>query len=714
MFLFLFVITFLIISSVGCTNQFNINSSIISNQIKNSSSLLTFHTENYMYQSPIIVDEYNKKISISENNLIVPDGKTYTLLHGSLNHVSGPGNLTVKGDAIVNSVSIEGTLHLIHGKIGTIQANSVLLGGMVSHEFAYGPTVAGMIDAEDSVRIWNDSTIQSIQCNGDISISSGTVIGNINAEKTITIGSNELDYFDANANPVPIHIQGNVTAAKQITISPIASRGRNTTIDGIVTADKIYLSGNGNAKISGISPYSADAVLILDNFNSTLPEISGFHEVILSKGFFDVQKLMTSSLMINSNTKLFADNLQITKLLLAEASSQIATPAGAMYIADISGQTSWMSTTSIQEGTTLWITENTVQAKISTPGIVTYLEQNKNQTEIKAKDIKWAGIKIPEIVQIEPNQPQSVPIENIPLGTTLPQGYDLHLETYLQDEDERIKSSHCSFTATQIDAGINLVAEDWNPNDETNRKWISCYITDQHGKIVPNSQVWTEIQIMSPASPPGNWDLDTHEISLISGKENYQFLIKNSWEPEQIEIKTTSNEHLSVSLIDKQDPQGTRYQITTKVTDIYCSEYIKVIYQGKISILKVNLYPSDGSITLKHKEYMMSPGESYKIDIMIHDSQGNQLSVEQMKELIVNHQLFVENSHAGNVVDLQQLPDGNYQIIAKQVGSCNIIYQLNGRYDSVQIPLTIHVKPNIHQYGSQESYTAYLKYKNFL
>ena len=72
---------------------------------------------------------------------------------------------------------------------------------------------------------------------------------------------------------------------------------------------------------------------------------------------FDAQKLMTSSLTINSNTKLFADNLQITKLLLAEASSQIATPAGAMYIADISGQTSWMSTTSIQEGTTLWITE---------------------------------------------------------------------------------------------------------------------------------------------------------------------------------------------------------------------------------------------------------------------------------------------------------------------------------------------------------------------
>ena len=26
-----------------------------------------------------------------------------------------------------------------------------------------------------------------------------------------------------------------------------------------------------------------------------------------------------------------------------------------------------------------------------------------------------------------------------------------------------------------------------------------------------------------------------------------------------------------------------------------------------------------------------------------------------MKELIVNHQLFVEDSHAGNVVDLQQL-----------------------------------------------------------
>ena len=64
----------------------------------------------------------------------------------------------------------------------------------------------------------------------------------------------------------------------------------------------------------------------------------------------------------------------------------------------------------------------------------------------------------------------------------------------------------------------------------------------------------TEIQIMSPASPPGNWDLDTHEISPNIRQRKLSIFNKNSWEPEQIEIKTTSNEHLSVSLIDKQDP----------------------------------------------------------------------------------------------------------------------------------------------------------------
>ena len=68
-------------------------------------------------------------------------------------------------------------------KSGTIKQIRFCWVGWYRMNLLYGPTVAGMIDAEDSVRIWNDSTIQSIQCNGDISISSGTVIGNINAEK---------------------------------------------------------------------------------------------------------------------------------------------------------------------------------------------------------------------------------------------------------------------------------------------------------------------------------------------------------------------------------------------------------------------------------------------------------------------------------------------------------------------------------------------------
>ena len=108
-------------------------------------------------------------------------------------------------------------------------------------------------------------------------------------------------------------------------------------------------------------------------------------------------------------------------------------------------------------------------------------------------------------------------------------------------------------------------------------------------------------------------------------------------------------------------------------------------YQGQTASMTVKVYPVGGSIMLDTSNYVMAPGNQYTIGAFVRDAQGNKLSGAQTQELVKNGKLVVRDSRTGSIVDLKQLSTGNFQVTAKNEGTCYIMYEINGVHASVRI-----------------------------
>lgn len=99
-----------------------------------------------------------------------------------------------------------------------------------------------------------------------------------------------------------------------------------------------------------------------------------------------------------------------------------------------------------------------------------------------------------------------------------------------------------------------------------------------------------------------------------------------------------------------------------------------------------------GSIMLDTANYIMAPGNIYDIGVTIKDPSGNKLTANQVKDLVSSGKLNVQDSRTGSIVNLQQLPNGNFRVTGKNVGTCYIVYDIGGTHASVRIDVQRGVK----------------------
>ncbi len=170
-----------------------------------------------------------------------------------------------------------------------------------------------------------------------------------------------------------------------------------------------------------------------------------------------------------------------------------------------------------------------------------------------------------------------------------------------------------------------------------------------------------------------NVQLDTQIVYMINEVSVYDFLVKDNNDTDSITIQSSNEDVATVALHDADDARGAKYRVTTKGVG---RSTITVTYGGESATMEVVVYPKGGSITLDTASYTMAPGNIYDIGVFVTDGQGNRLSGAQVQEMVQNGTLKVRDSRTGSIVDLQQLPNGNFRVTGKNEGVCYIMYEI--------------------------------------
>lgn len=183
--------------------------------------------------------------------------------------------------------------------------------------------------------------------------------------------------------------------------------------------------------------------------------------------------------------------------------------------------------------------------------------------------------------------------------------------------------------------------------------------------------------------------LDTKEVQMaVDG--TYQFLVKGNQDTKNLKVSVKDPKVASVTLKDRKDSRGARYEVKAKAKG---KTEIQVTYKGGTTNMQVEVKPagtiptiySKGSITLDTAQYKMAPGNQYTIGSVIRSKDGKELTTEQIRGLVTSGRLKVRDSRTGSVVELKQLPTGNFQVTGKNPGTTYIIYEIGGTHASVRI-----------------------------
>lgn len=189
-------------------------------------------------------------------------------------------------------------------------------------------------------------------------------------------------------------------------------------------------------------------------------------------------------------------------------------------------------------------------------------------------------------------------------------------------------------------------------------------------------------------------NLDTTNVNMEVGA-TYTFLIRNNFDIGNLSVEPLDTSMADVWLHSSTDPRGAMYTIRAKKAG---HTSIKVQYNNQESYISVDAKQNTnkGSIMLDTANYMLAPGNIYDIGVTIKDPQGNKISGNQVKWLLDTGKLKVRDSRTGSIVDLVQLPNGNFRVKGKNPGTCYIVYDIGGNHASVRID----VVKGIQQHGT--------------
>lgn len=172
---------------------------------------------------------------------------------------------------------------------------------------------------------------------------------------------------------------------------------------------------------------------------------------------------------------------------------------------------------------------------------------------------------------------------------------------------------------------------------------------------------------------PAEVFLDTERVYMIDGISEYDFLVEGNNDTDNITVTSSDENVATVALQDAGESRGAKYRITANRAG---TATITVEYQGATATMDITVYPKGGSITLDTVNYRMAPGNIYDIGVTVTDGEGNILSGAQVQQMVADGTLRVTDSRTGSIVDLTQLPNGNFRVTGKNEGTCWITYEV--------------------------------------
>lgn len=169
------------------------------------------------------------------------------------------------------------------------------------------------------------------------------------------------------------------------------------------------------------------------------------------------------------------------------------------------------------------------------------------------------------------------------------------------------------------------------------------------------------------------------------------------------------NSYYSLKAIetDPENPNRVKYRITGK------SKGDSLFYTGDNdgyvdNKFYVHVYEPDGYITLDTVNYRMAPGNIYDIGVTVKNADGEKLTGPEVKALVSAGILKVSDSRTGSVVNLTQLPNGNFRVTGKTPGTCWITYEImDGSNAVTRASVRIDVENGVQQGGVSTRDTSY-------
>ena len=104
----------------------------------------------------------------------------------------------------------------------------------------------------------------------------------------------------------------------------------------------------------------------------------------------------------------------------------------------------------------------------------------------------------------------------------------------------------------------------------------------------------------------------------------------------------------------------------------------------------------------------MAPGNIYDIGVTVKNEDGEKLTGPEAKALVSAGILKVSDSRTGSVVNLTQLPNGNFRVTGKNPGTCYITYEvMDGSKAVTRASVRIDVENGVQQGGVSTRDTSY-------
>ena len=511
---------------------------------------------------------------------------------------------------------------------------------------------------------------------GEDSAQTVTVTGTVKALNTgtitdgsgIVVNANTPDYFGTvslntvQADNIAVNANGANVSVKNLTASTEKAWGDNETVED----QKLDLNGF-------VGTTSIGAFNYVDIDDKSRVTVNG----TITAGDMTLEGLLKCN-ALNLST-------------LRGTTGYLYAPAGSVRVNTLesNGTIRFYPSGTTTVGSTLYVVGN---GSASNTLNVDYagLSAEKSGNSYRVSNVDFEGLVANQLaVQVTESGTATVTAANLPSAAALPSGMKVQWKLYVNNDSNDTPDTsseagllqNAKITSNGTSATITGVDFSENDRNKDNILWAVASVVDSEGNDMGYQQAEVRVDVVQTASSStdptdpdqSNVKLDTQVVYMINEVSLYDFLVTGNNDTDNITVTSSDESVATVALQDAADTRGAKYRVTTHGTG---EATITVGYNGETATMKVVVYPKGGSITLDTVNYKMAPGNIYDIGVTVTDGNGTALSGEQVQQMVANGELRVTDSRTGSIVDLTQLPNGNFRVTGKNAGTCYITYEV--------------------------------------